>query len=208
MARVGGRNTSLAWVVGLACAAVIGVLAWVAAPMLPGAAQFVGDQLNPPTSEAVAGDGDAASPGGVHECRDLYADALWTSLVWTPDSVLTPSTDAPASSASGVLDALSPQVRFTCAWVSAEGSISTTLADVPADAGAIATTALPALGFACESVKDRTRCAREQEGVRESIEAGDGVWLSTVQDGWHPAGYDTRVADRVWADLATDDDEG
>lgn len=196
----------MAWVVGLACAAVIGVLAWTAAPLLPGAAQFVGDQLNPPTSEAVAGDGDAAAQDGVHECRDLYANALWTSLVWTEDSVLTPSTDAPASSASGLLDALSPQVRFTCDWVSAEGTISTTVADVPADAGAIATTALPALGFACETVEARTRCVRDDDGMRESIEAGGGVWLSSVQDGWHPAGYDTRVADRVWGDTTAADE--
>ncbi|CAN7183174.1 hypothetical protein LJR045_000411 [Microbacterium sp. LjRoot45] len=203
MARVGGRNTSLAWIVGLVCAGVIGVLAWTAAPLLPGAAQFVGDQLNPPTSDPAAGEageaGDAAD-GDPSECRDLYANALWTSLVWTPDSVLTPSTDAPASSASGLLDALSPSVRFTCDWTSADGSISTTLADVPKDAGAIATTALPSLGFTCETVDARTRCTREDDGTRETIETGGGVWLSTVQHDWHPANYAARVAERVWTD--------
>ncbi|CAI9390553.1 hypothetical protein [Microbacterium sp. T2.11-28] len=201
MARVGGRSTSLAWVVGLACVAVVGALAWIAAPLLPGTVQFVGDQLNPPTSGPAAGDGDEASSGEMGECRDLYADALWTALVWTPDAVLTPSTDAPESSASGLLDALSPRVRFTCSWTSAEGAISTTLADVPADAGAIARTALPALGFACDAVDDRTRCIREgEDGARETIEAGRGVWLSSVQDGWQPAGYAERIADRVWTD--------
>lgn len=201
MARVGGRNTSLAWVVGLTCAAVVAALAWIAAPLLPGTVQFVGDQLNPPTSDPAAGDAEDAVSGEVSECRDLYADALWTSLVWTPDSVLTPSTDAPESTASGLLDALSPKVRFTCAWTSADGAISTTVADVPADAGAIAGTALPALGFTCEDVDARIRCVREgEDGTRETIEAGGGTWLSSVQDGWHPSGYAQRVADRVWAD--------
>lgn len=201
MARVGGRSTSLAWVVGLTCAAVVGALAWIAAPLLPGTVQFVGDQLNPPTSDPAAGDGDDAASGEVTECRDLYADALWTALVWTPDSELTPSTDAPESSASGLLDALSPKVRLTCAWTSADGTLSTTLADVPADAGAIAGTALPALGFVCDAVDERIRCVREgEDGTRETIEAGGGIWLSSVQDGWHPASYAQRVADRVWTD--------
>ncbi len=199
MARVGGRNTFIAWAVGVGCAAVIGVLVWLAAPLVPGSILFVGDQIGPPTSEPAAADDDATG-GEIVECRDLYVDALWASLVWAEDAVLSPSTEAPATSATGLVDALAPQVRLTCGWISADGTISTTLADVPADAGAIARTALPALGFACETVAGRDRCVHDADGRVETIEAGGGVWLSTVQDGWHPAGYATRIADRVWMD--------
>lgn len=188
----------MAWVVGIACAAVVGALVWLAAPLLPASLQFVDQQVNPPTSGPAAGDGGEVATGEPVECRDLYVDALWASLAWTEDAVLTPSADRPATSATGLVDALSPAVRFTCAWTSASGAISTTLADVPADAGAIARTALPALGFACSDVGDRVRCVLDADGRVETIEAGGGRWLSSVQDGWHPAQYASRVADRVW----------
>lgn len=200
MARVGGRNTLFAWTVGVACAAVIGLLVWLAVPLVPASLAFLGDKVNPPTSGPAAGDGEDAASDEPSECRDLYPDRLWSSLVLSEDAVLSPSTDAPASAAAGFVDALAPSVRFTCAWEGAEGAISTTLAEVPPDAGAIATTALPALGFACETVAGRVRCVLTAGERTETIETGGGVWLSSVQDRWHPTHYATEVAEQVFAD--------
>jgi len=45
MARVGGRNTALAWIAGLFCVGVIGGLFVLAAPFGPHLVQFVGDTL-------------------------------------------------------------------------------------------------------------------------------------------------------------------
>ncbi len=199
MARVGGRNTVFAWTVGVACAAVVGALVWLAAPLVPAGLVFLGDKVNPPTSGPVAGDGDEVVSGEPAECRDLYPDALWSSLVWEEGSVLTPSDSAPASSADGFVDALAPSVTFTCTWKSDAGAISTTLASVATDAGAIARTALPALGFECGDVADRVRCTLTTEERHETIEAGGGRWLSSVQDGWRPARYDDEIAERVWS---------
>ena len=200
MARVGGRNTLFAWTVGVACAAVIGLLVWLAVPLVPASLAFLGDQVNPPTSGPAAGDGEDAASGEPTECRDLYPDRLWSSLVLSEDAVLSPSTDAPASAAAGFVDALAPSVRFTCVWQGAEGTISTTLAAVPTDAGAIAKTALPALGFACDTVAARVRCVLTAEERVETIETAGGVWLSTVQDGWRPSRYTDEVAERVFSE--------
>jgi hypothetical protein len=193
----------MAWIVGLVCAAVVGALVWIAAPLVPASVTFVGQQLgqqgNPPTSEPAAGAGDEAAGGLPAECRDLYGDALRGTLMRTADAVLTPSTEPPASSARGLVDALAPRVTYTCDWTSAEGTLSTTLATVPADAGAIAETALPALGFTCERVATRTRCVLKTDGRVETIETAGGLWVSSVEDGWHPSSYVDGIAETVWA---------
>jgi len=204
MARVGGRNTLFAWGVGLVCAGIVGALVWLAAPLVPAGLAFLEDRTSPPTSEPVAGDGEEVADAAPSECRDLYSDSLWSSLVWADDSVLTPSEDAPEISAQGFADALAPAVRLTCTWTSAEGDISTTLASVASDAGAIAKTALPSLGYSCTSVAQRTRCTLDADGRLETIEAGGGVWLSSVLDRWRPARYVDETAERVWAEEPAD----
>lgn len=45
MARVGGRNLAMSWIVGVFCAAIIAALLWLSVPMLPVLAQFAGDAL-------------------------------------------------------------------------------------------------------------------------------------------------------------------
>jgi len=200
MARIGGRNAVFAWIVGIVCAATIAGLAFLAVPLLPASFTWLTGTLASPVSEPVAADEDEVTAGAPAECRGLYADALWAGLVWTPESDLRASTDPPLTTATGLVDALQPAVRFTCAWTSAEGTISTTLADVPVDAGAIAEAALPSSGFSCADHEDRVRCTRAEGEVVETIEAGGGVWLSTLQDGWQPSNYASRVAGRVWAD--------
>ena len=196
MARVGGRNTSFAWLVGVLCAAVIGAMVWIAAPMVPQAAVFLGDYFAAPTSKPVAGDEQQVPPS---ECRDLYDYELWKSLVRTDEALLTPSTDVPLTvAAGGLVDALAPRVQLTCTWTSTEGTISTSLATVPTDAGSIAGSALPALGYECTAVAERTRCVLEVDGRSETIDMAGDVWVSSVQDAWQPSGYADAVASRVW----------
>lgn len=197
MARVGGRNTLFAWVVGIACAATVAVLAVLALPLLPASITWLGGPMSTPapTPTPTAGDGDEGVPT---ECAQLYDEAMWAALRFAPGSVLTPSTDAPTTTATALLTALQPEVRFTCSWHADQGTVSTTLATVPTDAGAIAAAALPGAGFACEQIGDRTRCTRTEGDLVESIEAGGGLWLSTSQSGWHPAEYVSLTGDRVW----------
>lgn len=202
MARVGGRNALFAWVVGIGCAATVAVLAVLAVPMIPASVAWVGDTMNrPATSGPVAG-ADAADGEGVSavptECAQLYDEAMWADLRFTKGAVLAPSTDAPTTTAEALTAALQPQVTLTCAWHSDLGTVTTTLATVPTDAGAIAAAALPGTGFECTDVAVRTRCTRTDGDLTETIEAGGGLWLSTSESGWHPAGYASGTADAVW----------
>jgi hypothetical protein len=202
VARIGGRNTVFAWIVGLACAGVVGALAVLALPMFPASVAWLGAFSAGPTSAPVADGADTAAPGLPTECRALYRDELWNTLKWTPDAVLAPSTDAPVTTAAPLVGALAPAVLLTCGWTSAEGTVSTTLAQVAPDAGDIAAAALPASGFSCADVDDRTRCTRTEGALTETIEAGGGLWLSTSESGWHPDRYVERVAERVWVPAA------
>ena len=203
MARVGGRNAAFAWVVGVGCLAILGVLAALALPLIPASMTWFGITVDTaqgtsqtaPTSAPVAAGEEGALPT---ECPALYDEALWATMRFTRGAVLTPSKDAPVTTATALVSALSPDVQLTCFWHADAGTVSTTLATVPPDAGAIAAAALPGSGFTCESVDERTRCTRTDGDLTETIEAGGGLWLSTSESAWHPAGYVSRTGDRIW----------
>lgn len=190
MARIGGRNVVFAWIVGVVCAAVIGVLAYLTLPLVATGMGLLG------------GGGSSTAPAaddGPGQCRDLYSEALWASLQYAPESALVTSTDPPVSTATDLVAALSPEVRFTCTWTSATGSISTTVGEVGTDAGSIAASALPAQGFSCSENDGRALCSRSDGELIETIEAGAGRWVSTSQTSWHPESYATRVGNAVFA---------
>ena len=203
MARVGGRNAAFAWVVGVGCLAILGVLAALALPLIPASMTWFGTTVDTaqgtsqtaPTSAPVAAGEEGALPT---ECPALYDEALWATMRFTRGAVLTPSKDAAVTTATVLVSALSPDVQLTCFWHADAGTVSTTLATVPPDAGAIAAAALPGSGFTCESVDERTRCTRTDGDLTETIEAGGGLWLSTSESAWHPAGYVSRTGDRIW----------
>jgi len=200
VARVGGRNAVFAWVVGIGCAAIIGALAILAIPLIPASVSWVGDAVQGPSAKPAAGTGATGDPeptGLPAECSQLYDEAIWAALKFTP-ATLSPSKDAPTTTATQLVAALRPQVSFTCAWRADAGTVTTTLATVPADAGPIAAAALPGAGFTCASEGERTRCARTDGALTETIEAGGGLWLSTSEDGWHPSDYVSRTAKRIW----------
>lgn len=208
MARLGGRNAVFAWFVGIVCAAVVVALAVVALPMFPAASGWFTaayaevQRFVDPDAVPVAQPEPSVSPldegGSLDECRDLYDDAMWASLTWTTGSEMTASAEAPVTSAAALVQALQPEVAMTCVWTSDEGSVSTTVAAVPTDAGAIAAAALPTVGFACDVHDDRMLCTRTDGQLLETIEAGSGLWVSTSQDAWHPSAYASRVAASVW----------
>jgi len=207
MARVGGRNAAFAWVVGIGCAAIVGALAILAVPLIPASVSWVGEAVQAPGAKPAAGISDnpgstagtgSAEPTGLPtECAQLYDEAIWAALKFTP-ATLSPSKDAPTTTATQLVAALNPQVAFTCSWRADAGTVTTTLATVPADAGPIAAAALPGAGFTCTSEGERTRCARTDGALTETIEAGAGLWLSTSENGWHPSDYVARTAKRVW----------
>ena len=178
MARVGGRNAAFAWVVGVGCLAILGVLAALALPLIPASMTWFGTTVDTaqgtsqtaPTSAPVAAGEEGALPT---ECPALYDEALWATMRFTRGAVLTPSKDAPVTTATALVSALSPDVQLTCFWHADAGTVSTTLATVPPDAGAIAAAALPGSGFTCESVDERTRCTRT-----------DGELIALFGDKW------------------------
>lgn len=197
MARVGGRSLWLAWPIGVICAAIVAVLVWLAAPGVPAAIDFVGATLRASTSTAAADEAeDAAQPGT--DCRDVYPDALWAELVWTPDVLLSQSA-APPATAPALVAALAPHVRLSCSWRAGEGrSASTTIADVPPDAPVLAQTALTAEGFTCAAEGEGVHCERTEAGIVEIHDLRGGVWISSVLTGWMPKDYAAQVASRVF----------
>lgn len=203
MARIGGRNLWLAWPVGLLCAGVVGVLAWLAAPAVPATVGFVGDTLRSATSApqaAAAGPVSAVALDLAHDldCRDIYPTQLWGELAWTPDSLLAQTHAAPATSVTALVDALQPTVRVTCGWRASRGTIVSTLSVVGTDASTVAEAALVGQGFACEPFGAGVACRRSAGGVVEEQVVRDGLWLASVETGWIPQAYGGRLAAFVW----------
>lgn len=204
MARIGGRNAWLAWPAGVFCAAVVAALAWLAQPMLPVSVLWVGDMLRAastpvapePETESVAD--RALAPGDI-DCRALYPDGLWSELTWTPDVLLAQGYAAPATGVTALTDALSPSVRITCHWrAGGDRTIVSTLAGVGADAAPIADASLRGQGFVCTTDADALACTRTSGDVVEEHVIRGGLWLSSVETGWHPQAYGTRLAAHVW----------
>ena len=204
MARIGGRNSWIAWPAGLLCAAVVAALAWLSQPMLPVSIAWMGDMLRasttppvtvPPTETLATRVGQ---PGDI-DCRALYPDSLWAELTWTPDVLLSQGNSAPATAVTALTDALAPTVRITCTWRAEPGrAITSTLATVGPDAGPIADAALRGAGFACTTDADALVCTRTAGDVLEEHTIRGGLWLSSVESAWHPDVYGERLATHVW----------
>jgi hypothetical protein len=203
MARVGGRSTWIAVPAGTACAAVVATLVYLSLPMVPvtGAwvammAQTAFTNLTTPVS---ASSGEPAPAADAADCRDLYPDGLWAELTWKADVRLAQSTAPPATSVTTLVEALAPTVRLTCVWTySGAGSIATTLATVSPEAAALAEAALRGQGFACAADDGGLRCSRITGDVLEEHEVRGELWLSSVETGWQPDDYSSRLASNLW----------
>lgn len=198
MARIDGRSVWVAIPVGVFCLAAVGALGWLALPMVPAAFGWVGSAVDGSLAAPIRSAAPAAS-GAPTTCRGLYNDALWATLSLAPQAVLTPGATPPVTTATTLATALAPRVRVTCTWHGQGGaSISTTVADVATDAGAIAAASLPGEGFGCTDQGTRVRCEKTAGDVVETIELGGGRWLSSTLTAWQPAQYSERVAAAVW----------
>ncbi|MFG6446306.1 hypothetical protein ACFXP7_13415 [Microbacterium sp. P06] len=199
MAKVGGRSAWIAWPAMLFCAAVVGVLVWLALPGVPGAITFVGETLRSATTDASASAPDEPADPAT-DCRSLYPDRLWAEMTWTPEVLLSQNAAPPASTTT-LAQALAPTVRFTCTWTTEDGRIaSTTLADVRGGSEAVAQAALVAEGFSCDTRDERVHCERSAGDVTELHDLRGTAWLSTVLTRWMPEDYGSQTAERAFAD--------
>lgn len=197
MARTGGRSTWIAVPVTLVCFAIVGMLVWLALPMMPVAGAWVGDSLRGASERA----NRAPAPPAARvidfdtlDCRGIYPDALWAELTWTAGVVLRQDRTAPATAATTVTEALAPQVRVTCRWSRRQpGTIVTTLASVDPGVTPVAEAALASQGFRCARTETALNCDRDRGRVREEHTLRDGLWLSSVETRWRPERYGARL---------------
>lgn len=201
MARIGGRSLWLAWPAGLFCMAAVLGLGLLAAPGVPGAVAFVGDTLRAATGTRAAVETEPATPAT--ECRSLYSQPMWSSLVWSPEALLSQRRTGPLSTPEAVA-AASPTAVVTCHWRGVDGRfLETTVSTVTAEGAAAVTATLAAQGFACDAVPDATQtavthCVRVTGDVDEVHDLRGDRWVSSTLSGWSPVGYAEDVASHAF----------
>lgn len=201
MARIGGRSLWLAWPAGLFCLAAVLGLGVLAAPGVPGAVAFVGDTLRAATGTPTAVPTEPPTPAT--ECRHLYSQPMWSSLVWSPEALLSQRRTAPLSTAEAVA-AASPTPVVTCHWRGVDGRfLETTVSTVTTEGAAAAAATLASQGFACDTAPDATQiavthCARTSGDVEEVHDLRGDRWVSSTLSGWSPVGYAEVVASHAF----------
>jgi len=203
MARIGGRNAWIAVPAGVLCAAVVGALVWLSLPMVPVSVAWLGDTLRSatsprPTTTAIPTPAQDAAAELAVDCRSMYSDDLWNELTWHPGSLLSQSLAAPATDARAFADAASADVAVSCGWRFDDGGIVTTLARVGADAQTVAEASLASDGFTCASSGGALHCTRTRGSVVEEHTLRDGLWLVSVETGWHPDDFGARLERQVF----------
>ncbi|MEV7826604.1 hypothetical protein [Microbacterium enclense] len=202
MARIGGRSLWLAWPAGLFCLAAVAGLGVLAAPGVPGAIAFVGDTLRAATGRPATVEAEPATPAG--DCRHLYSQPMWSSLVWSPEALLSQRRTAPLSTPEAVA-AAAPTTVVTCHWRGVEGRfLETTVSTVTAEGSAAVAATLAAQGFACETAPDATQtsvthCERTSGEVEEVHDLRGDRWVSSTLSGWSPDGYAAIVASHAFS---------
>ncbi len=221
MAKIGGRNTVFAWLVGVVSLAVVAGLVWLATPMTPvvlaWTGQIVDAALNPGPATPRASPSVTVPPpaqdevaGAPTACGDLYPRALWDQLKAADGTSLDESIEFPPSSVAGLPEALGAQVTVGCAWTDAAGTATVTVADVDPSAIQTAQNILPATGFVCTPLPDIPLT----DGVRCDLPAGDqsaaethvlraGRWLAVVRTFPGPPFDQASAEARVWPHSST-----
>ncbi len=201
MARIGGRSLWLAWPVGLFCVAAVGALGVLAAPGVPVAVAFIGDTLRAASGASAPSAEEPPTPAA--ECRDLYSQPMWSSLVWSPDALLSQRRTAPSSTPEAVA-AAAPSTVVTCHWRGPDGHfLETTVSTVSEEGAAAVAATLVAQGFACETSPDGTgtsvtHCARTTGDVAEVHDLRGDRWVSSTLSGWMPDDYAAVVASHAF----------
>ncbi|WP_285138037.1 hypothetical protein [Microbacterium sp. lyk4-40-TSB-66] len=201
MARIGGRSLWLAWPAGLFCVAAVVGLGVLAAPGVPVTVAFVGDTLRAATGAPASEEAEPVAPAT--DCRHLYSQPMWSSLVWSPEALLSQRRTPPSSTVEAVAAAGSTTV-VTCHWRGVAGRfLETTVSTVSAEGAAAAAATLTAQGFACETAPDRTRtdvthCERTSGDLSEVHDLRGDRWVSSTLSGWEPLGYAETVASHAF----------
>jgi len=200
MARVGGRNEVIAWIIGLLSVAVVLALLVLALPALPFGSGFVSQLLGQsrPTTSPTVDATEAALP--TTGCGPYLGDALWQSVALRRGVQLVEAKDAPTSAAKDLVGALSPQVQLSCAFTGPGGTekIVTSISTVTVGAEQVATAALGSTGFQCVPFGQGTRCTRTIGAVTEDDVIEGQTWLSTTFTNWRPLGYTEAFAAKIW----------
>jgi hypothetical protein len=202
MARIGGRNTWIAVPAGLVCAALVAGLVWLALPMLPASGAWVVDLARKavtPVPAIAPEERPAMLAATGMDCRDLYPNAVWAELVWSPGALLSQSTAPPQTDETALLEALAPAVVLTCAWrIDGGTTVVSTLSTVDAASTPVADAALRGAGFTCASGDRGLSCARTRGDVVEEHVLHGGLWLASRTVAWSGEDYGTRLAAWVW----------
>ncbi len=215
MAKIGGRNTAFAWLVGIASLVVVVGLVVLAAPMVPvvfsWSGQLVDAALNPrpnaastapsPTPTVTEAPPEDAGPAGpATACGDLYPRALWDQLKAAPGTSLDESIEFPPSSVAGLPEALGARVTIGCAWTDAAGTATVTVADVGPSAVQTAQTVLTATGFVCTPLADGVRCdlTDGDQSPAETHVIRQERWLAVERTFPGPPFDQTTAEARVW----------
>lgn len=197
MARIGGRSLWLAWPAGLLCAAAVVTLGVLATPGVPLAIGFAGDTLRAATGRHA--DTPTVAPAPASDCRHLYSQPLWSSLVWSPKALLSQRHTAPASTPEAVA-AAAPTVVITCHWRGEAGrSIETTVSTVTPEGASAAVATLTGQGFSCSVATDTTHCERTVGDVSEIHDLRGDRWVSSTLTDWMPDGYAAIVASHAFS---------
>lgn len=215
MARIGGRSTWFAWLVGLVCFGVVGALVFLAVPLAPAIVDWSGSALRgdldrprasaDPVPDADGGaDAQPERPAAPGECRELYSEQLWALLSTASGVELSEGADPAPTTITALADELSPSVLLSCSWSTGSGvSVSSVLAEVATDASDAAARTLAGAGFACSPFGLGIRCegpsGAASADVAEIHTIRDGLWLATIERGWRPPDYAATVEASVWA---------
>lgn len=198
MARIGGRSLWLAWPAGLLSAAAVAALFVLAAPGVPALVTFVGDTLRAATSSSPAAAPETVGPA--EDCRHLYSQPLWSSLVWSPEALLS-QRRTPALSTPEAVAAASPTVVVTCHWRGESGRfVETTVSTVTPEAATAVPAVLTAQGFDCETVEAATHCERQVGDLVEVHDLRADRWVSSTLSGWMPTDYAVIVASHAFGE--------
>ena len=207
MARIGGRSTWIAVPAGMLCAAVVASLVWLALPMFPVAASWVGDTLRTASAPRPI---PAAMPDTRRSCRRRPAARLPRALPRQPvvgaHVARRRAAVADRRPARDVRHLARP-TRWRRAPASrargdsrAGGGIVTTLV------GRRGRTPRPSPTPRCAGRDSRAPrptprcdCSASQGDVVEEHTVRGGLWLSSMETSWHPADYGARLEAKVWS---------
>ncbi len=208
MARIGGRSVWFSWFVGIVCVGVVAGLVFLAGPMVPAVVDWSGQALRgdlgqrpePATTEGAEETvSDPTSPGLPATCADLYPESLWSLLSTATGVELEEGAQPVSSRVSGLADAVDARVTLSCTWRGGtDTAVSTTIAEVAADAPDAVGRVLAGAGFACSPFGLGVRCSGEVDGSSETHTVRDGVWVATIESGWEPPEYAATVEAGVW----------